>query len=143
MTNQICPPTNLQPSISFPIIDTSSRSKLLTTLLLVRIPPFTQLLPEVINLFLILTSDLKGHGLVEFEQWPTVQGDKWMSIEVECNDHYAPWRFAMKLLARFGVALDMLDGRILKDGGVEIGGLFGLIVEPKACSKFAEGHGDC
>src|SRR6185436_6101213 len=88
--------------------------------------------PEIIHLFLRIAIDLERDGLVEFENRAPVESSEGVSIELELHDHHRPCRLAVDLLPGIWITGDLADLRILEDGGVELGSLFGLGVEPQA-----------
>src|SRR5690606_16055906 len=87
--------------------------------------------PEIVHFLLGLTPDLKRNRFGEFENRPTVQCGEGLSIQLEGHDHHRTRRAAMMLLPRHAIAGDGGDFRIPEYRDIEIGGFFGLMVEPK------------
>ena len=69
--------------------------------------------------------------------WATVESKKWLSEKFELNGEYG----ASGLVRVFLVVVDAVDFRIRKDGHVEVCGVFGFVVEPKAGGEATYSHG--
>jgi hypothetical protein len=98
----------------------------------------------MINLFLIIAHDLEGRRWAEFEVGATIQSDKRVAVEVESNSTDTSGCMAMMFSPIFGVVVSVADRRVGEDGGVELGGLGGLAVEPEAGDDVTrvDGHFD-
>lgn len=74
-----------------------------------------------------------SYGELEFRA--AVQGDEFLSFELECGGHHhsrAPRRFPWEVR-------DVADFRVLENGGVEIYGFFSVVVEPQERRDFLDG----
>ena len=67
-----------------------------------------------------------------------------MAVELKGDDEYLACFVAVEFFAGFGVARDVGDFGVFEDGSVEVGGFFGIAVEPEAWGDFVgdfDGHG--
>src|SRR5262249_35107158 len=88
---------------------------------------FGQLAPKRVELFLRLALDDERHGLVETDDRAAVERDVLLAVELEANGHHAAvWSRAGRAVMR-----RLQDLRVLEQGDVELGGRFGLAVEPE------------
>src|SRR4029450_10151075 len=101
-----------------------------------------ELVPVVVDLFLAFAGDLQGDGLVELEYRASVERGEGLALELERHGQHGAGLSPMDFLPRFAVPSDSNNLRILEDAGVEIGGIFGLAVEPEArCDFGSDLHG--
>jgi hypothetical protein len=99
-------------------------------------PARGQASPEVVDFFLGLAIDLKRDRFVEREVRASVKAGKRLAVEFEADGHDRPDFPAVEFLAGLAVMGDGGDFCVIEDRTVELGGLFGLAVEPQARGDF-------
>src|SRR5439155_12633223 len=100
-------------------------------LLCLCIPALRKLLPVIVHFFLRLATDLERDRLVECEHWATVECGKGVSIQFKCHRHDRSRRSSVDFIPCFSIPSNADDLRIVKDGGVKLRHLFGLIIKPQ------------
>jgi hypothetical protein len=63
--------------------------------------------------------------------WSSIQRRESLAIELKFDNHHSTRLLSVILLSFFAVILGVDDFSIFEEGGVEIGGFFGLAVEPE------------
>src|SRR5688572_5279452 len=91
-----------------------------------------QLLPVVVDFFLVLAAHLQRDRLVELEDRAAVQGRERPPVELELDDQHGAGLAAVLLPAGLAVVGDLPDLRVLEDPDVVPGRLERLAVEPQA-----------
>src|SRR3954454_2176268 len=77
--------------------------------------------------------------LGEFKRRSAVQRDEGRTYDLECHGHDRARLAAVRFLSSLGVASDFEDLRVLENRGVELRGVFGLVVEPQTGRYFLHG----
>ena len=90
-----------------------------------------ELLPEVVDLCLVLAADLERDRLVELELRAAVDADELRVADPPPDRHDRARLLLADLLGCLAVAHDLADLGVVEDLAVEVGGLLGLAVEPK------------
>ena len=101
-------------------------------LLRLRIAALGQPLPLVIHFLLSRALNLKRDGLVELENRSTIERGEGLSVQLKGHRQHRPGRLPVDFLSGLRIARDGDDFRVFENGGVKAGGVFGLVVEPKA-----------
>jgi hypothetical protein len=70
-------------------------------------------------------------SLVELEHRPAVERGEPLSVQLEFHGQHRSRRSSVTLLARFAVPGNVSNLGILEDAGIELRGLFALVVEPQ------------
>src|SRR4029079_14676854 len=94
-----------------------------------------QLLPVAVDLRLVIAIDRKRDRLAELELRAAVQRGNGRAVKLERNDEH----LALLAGARGRGPRHAGDLRIPEDRDIEVGGLFGLLVEPQERADL-EGH---
>ncbi|KAG7133667.1 hypothetical protein HYQ46_009271 [Verticillium longisporum] len=102
-----------------------------------------ELRPVKIDFLLVIAVDHERDGLVEVEVRPAVETRELLPVHLKLDDEQAAGLLAVVGLAGRGVVLSMRDLRIWKDGDVELGGFFGVAVEPETRGELGDGHDVC
>ena len=95
-----------------------------------------ELVPEVVDLFLVLAVHHERDRLRELEHRTAVQRRELLSVELERHRHDRSRGPAGGFRRLFVVAGDAADPGILEDRHVELRRLFGLVVEPQERGDF-------
>jgi len=90
-----------------------------------------KLSPEIVDLILIVTHDLKRNGLVELVLWSAIQSCERLPIYLKGDNHNGTRFVFVELFSGFTVTLYMIDFAVFEDRSVESGGFFGLAIEPE------------
>jgi hypothetical protein len=96
----------------------------------------SELLSKIIDLLLDFAVHNERNGFVEFEKWPAIKRDKFLTFDFEFDCQHRPDGTTDLFSCFFGVAENSSDLRVFEDRGVKLHGILGLIIEPQEWSNF-------
>lgn len=88
--------------------------------------------PQLVDFFLRLAGHEERYGFGEFELWTAVEGHEFLSLKLERCTH----DLAGGARRSFWITTDPANLGIFENGGIEIHGLLGVIVEPQERGDF-------